>query len=229
MTPYELLISLSPECPVHIINRAVAIASNLELQIGTAEITIQRESSGKYFINIGRDGYRKVAMKQPSYDHHWVAPIYMNDIIEVINGVPRVLSCGGDRGVVVGAYGILKLNTSSAPLYWEVNSADYKGGDRFWDDSNGKPVTMIMKVCEVQLLRLGFQNLFGGTYDVVELEKDMMKSTKESNLDFIHQHAEIAMMYVKDVGLNDMNTEEVNSLIEKIKAFQDEDDENRPR
>ena len=49
-------------------------------------------------IFIGRDGYRKSAQRQPSYDYHLADAVYSNDEFNVENGEVRHKYCLKDRG-----------------------------------------------------------------------------------------------------------------------------------
>ena len=134
-------------------------------------------------IFIGRDGYRKMAQRNPDYDYHQADAVYSNDDFRIENGEVRHSYTLNDRGRLVGAYGIAKRLNSSKPVFTYVEFVEYYQGNKnpdgsikktskgypmkptVWDE---KPATMIKKVAEAQVLRMCWQELFAGTYEESE-------------------------------------------------------------
>ena len=125
-------------------------------------------------IFIGRDGYRKVAQRQAEYDFHYAETIYSKDKFKVTNGVIEHEYSFMDRGVLLGAYCIVKRKSSSRPVYAVVNITDYDKKQSNW---NTMKETMIKKVAEAQALRAAFQDTFGGTYTEDEIPEMAYKKT----------------------------------------------------
>lgn len=122
-------------------------------------------------IFIGRDGYRKSAQKNPNYDYHHVDAVYSNDNFhyDMIKGEVTHTYNFKERGKLVGAYAYLKKHNASRPTYVFVDLNEYDTGKSLWVT---KKATMIKKVAEAQVFRMGFQELFAGTYSPEEYDED---------------------------------------------------------
>jgi len=162
------------------------------------EIWAVKYGNTKANIFIGRDGHRKSAQKQKDYDYHQVDAVYENDEFNIVNGEIQHKYNLKDRGGISGAYAICQKKGSSKPIYKFIDFKEYYIGHK---DENGKikkkqdfktkswyemkptlwdtkPKTMIEKVAEAQVLRMTFQNVFGGTYDETEQWEEIKKPIK---------------------------------------------------
>jgi hypothetical protein len=83
----------------------------------------------------------------------------------VTNGVISHTINLKDRGILSGAYCIVKRKSASQSVYVYVSLKEYKQPFGNW---NTMPETMIKKVAEAQALRMCFQDVFAGTYDEAE-------------------------------------------------------------
>lgn len=121
-------------------------------------------------IFIGRDGYRKGAQRQPSYDYHFADAVYENDEFSVDEGKIKHKYSLKDRGALIGAYCEAKRKGSSKAHFSFVELKEYSTGKALWRDANnqGKPCTMIKKVAEAQTVRSCWQEVFAGTYHEYE-------------------------------------------------------------
>lgn len=128
-------------------------------------------------IFIGRDGYRKTAQENPDYDYHLVDAVYENDEFSIENGEVKHKYSIRDRGALVGAYCIVKRNSSTKTMFNFVDLTEYSTKKSLWIT---KPATMIKKVAEAQGLRMAFQSLFAGTYDETEAWEDDKKRVQET-------------------------------------------------
>lgn len=122
-------------------------------------------------IFIGRDGYRKGAQRQPSYDYHLADAVYDGDEFSVDNGEVKHKYSLKNRGNLIGAYCVVKRKGSSRASFVFVNLDEYDRKQSTWND---KKATMIKKVAEAQGLRSCFQDVFGGTYHEYEQFKDVV-------------------------------------------------------
>jgi len=144
----------------------------LKLNPFTREIwAVKYKSDDPAQIFVGRDGYRRNAQEQDTYIRHYVEAVYEKDDFKVVNGDPTHSFGANDRGKLMGAYGVLEKYTArgdKTQIFHTVRLSEYvqkrKDGQitKMWAE---KPETMIKKVCEAQLLRMGYQGLFAGTYD----------------------------------------------------------------
>lgn len=131
---------------------------------------------------IRRDGYRKSAQRNADYDYHRMAAIYSNDFFENDNGKINHKYKFYERGVLLGAYCIVKRKKSSEPIYVDVLLSEYDKSKSCWLTMKE---TMIKKVAESQALRAAFQELFAGTISEEEHEliniNESPKLSKKSN------------------------------------------------
>lgn len=116
-------------------------------------------------IFIGRDGYRKGAQRQPSYDYHLADAVYSNDDFNVSNGNVSHNYSLKDRGNLLGAYCVVKRKGSSQANYVFVELKEYDKKQSTWVTLK---TTMIKKVAEAQALRSTFQEVFANTYHEFE-------------------------------------------------------------
>jgi phage recombination protein Bet len=116
-------------------------------------------------IFVGRDGYRKTAQSNPDYDYHLTDAVYQNDSFSVTDGEVKHSYSVKQRGMIIGAYCVVKRKKSSKPIFTFVELKEYSTGKSLWGT---KPATMIKKVAEAQGLRMAFQGIFAGTYDESE-------------------------------------------------------------
>lgn len=121
-------------------------------------------------VFIGRDGYRKGAQRQPSYEYHFADAVYENDDFSVDTGEVKHKYSLKDRGKLLGAYCLAKRKGAEKANYAFVELAEYSTGQSLWKhaDAKGKPATMIKKVAEAQCLRSCWQEVFAGTYNEYE-------------------------------------------------------------
>lgn len=125
------------------------------------EIWLLKYGSDAASIFIARDGYRKSAQSNPNYDYHLSDAVYSKDNFRVVNGEVCHEYTLSDRGILIGAYCIVKRRSSSKPNYVFVELKEYNKKRSTWNDI---PATMIKKVAEAQCLRMAFQELFANTY-----------------------------------------------------------------
>lgn len=116
-------------------------------------------------IFVGRDGYRKAAQANGKYDYHQTDAVYSNDTFGIKSGEIEHTYKLSNRGVLMGAYSIVRRKGATKPIYVYVELKEYSTGTSLWKT---KPATMIKKVAEAQALRMAFQDMFAGTYDESE-------------------------------------------------------------
>lgn len=162
--------------------RAIGVLTNLNpFMREIFAVKYSKDAPAQIFI--GRDGYRKVAQRQPQYDGHFRDAIKEGDTFEMHDGNPRHVY-GKNRGKVIGAYFLGYRKDISRPYYIHVDFQEYTTGKSIWLT---KPSTMIQKVAEAQGLRMMF-DLFSGTYDESERwdqEKPMKVLTPQSDKPFV--------------------------------------------
>lgn len=136
-------------------------------------VKYDKSAPASYFI--GRDGYRKAAQNHADYDYHKVEAVYSEDEFSSENGVVNHKYKFANRGILLGAYCIVKRKSSSLPIYTSVLLSEYDKNHSNWRTMKE---TMIKKTAESQGLKSAFQDVFSGTRD--ESEEDYIKSPTES-------------------------------------------------
>lgn len=144
----------------------IAIIKTTWLNPFKREIWFVKYWSGQAQIFIGRDGYRKVAKAHSKYLWHRVDVVCENDTFKVKNGQVEEHSYEvKERGKIIWAYCIAKVEWQSEPIMHFVDFSEYNTWKSKWLTS---PKTMIKKVAEAQTLRMAFDDLLEGTYDESE-------------------------------------------------------------
>lgn len=170
-------------------------------------------------IFIGRDGYRKCAQRNAQYDIHHADAVYSNDVFEVRNGNPIHRYGTLDRGKLIGAYSTVKKKSSTEQFFVFVDLKEYNKGQSCWVSM---PATMIKKVAEAQVLRMAFQDVFGGTYSEEEnWEKDKNQKSSETNARIIEHknHEEFTTLENNHEGKLNHDLEQIH-LSEDLKDLE---------
>ena len=168
-------------------------------------------------IFCGRDFYRRKAQEQSDYNGHYAEVVCENDTFTVENGKPKHSFGLKDRGKIIGAYAVLWRKGIDNPFFIFVKIKEY--AQKFWDDKKKtwdynkiwkeKPETMIKKVAESQVLRMGYQGIFANTYDISEKWDDY-----ESENEIIYEDKK----ETENENVPD-NTKQTENRQDKTKAF----------
>lgn len=164
----EIKAIFAPQLSVVEFKIFVSIGKATGLNPYLREIWAVKYGNAAASIFIGRDGYRKSAQRNPSYDYHLADAVYENDLFDVDNGEVRHKYSLKDRGKLLGAYCTVKRKGSSKANFVFVELKEYTTGKALWTVGTGKQATMIKKVAEAQCLRSSFQEIFAGTYHEFE-------------------------------------------------------------
>ncbi len=137
-------------------------------------IKYDEKAPASYFI--ARDGYRKSAQAHHDYDYHRVEAIYSDDLFENDNGVISHKYNFAKRGVLLGAYCLIKRKSSSKEQFVSVLLSEY---DKNFSNWKVMKETMIKKVAEAQGLKAAFQEIFAGTHHEFEYQPTNQASQTE--------------------------------------------------
>ena len=143
-----------------------AIGKSTGLSPYLKEIWAVKYGNNPAQIFVGRDGYRKGAQANNQYEYHQVDAVYSKDVFKMDHGEVEHTYSLIDRGVIAGAYCIVKRKNAQKCIFVFVDVKEYDTGKNLWVS---KKATMIKKVAEAQGLRMAFQELFAGTYDEDEV------------------------------------------------------------
>lgn len=104
-------------------------------------------------IMTSRDGYLKIANRDPDYDGLDSDVVYAKDAFKKTSaGVEHTYSLG-DRGPIVGAYALVYRKSRSRPVYTFAPMKDYCKSNGTWRQY---PHAMILKVAEAMALKRAF-------------------------------------------------------------------------
>jgi len=191
---------------------ARALATGLSPENG--EIKAFCTEDGEWLIVITRQGYRSALIKMPDYERHLVYPVFESTIVDSREDGYRVIT--KTRNNLVGAVGM--LHKTNCEGYWihEVSCEDYKfAKNPLWEKM---PQTMIMRACEMGLIRMAYPNIFANTYGEDEIEEP--RDTKNKLLEIIKTNQSIA----NEIGgaskpYNKMSVEELKEITNKIQEY----------
>ncbi len=127
----------------------LSVAKQHDLNPFMKEIWFVKTEKGQLMIMTSRDGYRKLAMREPTYSKCQSVAVYENDEFstemamgEVINVTHKFKQ--NDRGKLVGAYAVLKT-TDHNNLYCYAELKEYDKRTPIWKQY---PSAMLRKVAE---------------------------------------------------------------------------------
>jgi len=141
----------------------VGLGKSLNANPFTKEIWAIKFGNNPATIFLARDFYRKKAQEQVDYNGHAAVAVYENDefSFDATSGIPTHNYSLKDRGDLLGAYALAWRKGIDRPFYKFVYLAEYNLKQSNW---NTKPVMMIEKVAEAQILKMAWQGVFKGTY-----------------------------------------------------------------
>ena len=134
-------------------------------------------------IMSSRDGYRKIAMREPTYQVHYSDAVYENDVFKVVRKMGKlddiVHEYGHmERGALIGGYCI--LHTTDGRIYFfYAEMKYYNNGKNAWQTY---PKDMIIKVAETRVFK-SFANING-----VQAEESMpAEYSSEENVEMLDE------------------------------------------
>ena len=157
------------------------VANGYGLDPFLREIFFVKTKDGKSSLMTGRDGYRKIAMREPTYKSHYSDYVCKNDTFKVIRRMGKVKDViheyeQNDRGALVGAYCILET-TDDRIYFFYAEFNKYNTGQNAW---SSYPNDMIVKVAETRVFK-SFANING-----VQAEESMPSEfSSEENIEMI--------------------------------------------
>lgn len=134
---------------------------------------------GDLQVVLARDYYRRRAQEQPEYAGHNVYGVHKGDkvIISSDEVAEFKLNVASEKPLI-GAVAVGHRDDIDKPYTVFVRYDEYKRNNRMWKN---KPLTMLKKVAEGQLLRAMFQGILGGTYMEGELPNDNNNQTADND------------------------------------------------
>lgn len=138
----------------------LSVASNYGLDPFLHEIYFVKFND-KSQIMSGRDGFRKIAMREPTYKVHYSDYVCENDEFEIVKKFGKVVDMTHkythkDRGNLIGAYCVLET-TDDRKYSFYAEFRKYNTGKNAWQTY---PNDMIIKVAETRVFK-SFANING--------------------------------------------------------------------
>ena len=137
------------------------VAYQYQLDPFLGEIYFVKTKDGKSSLMSSRDGYRKIAMREPEYKVHYSDYVCANDEFKVTRKFGKLVDLEHtyshkDRGNLVGAYCVLETHDDRRYFFYaEFNR--YNTGKNAWSTY---PNDMIVKVAETRVFK-SFANING--------------------------------------------------------------------
>jgi len=130
------------------------VANDSGLSPFKKEIWCYKDNRGNLIIFTGRDGFLKIAQKNPSYGGIRSSEVRENDefSIDIANGKIKHTFGVGKRGEIVGAYCFVFRKDGEPTLEW-ADWDSYKRNSPTWKNY---PAAMIKKVAESHALKKAF-------------------------------------------------------------------------
>ena len=131
----------------------LSIASKYELDPFLREIWFANMGN-RNIIMTGRDGYLKIANRNPNFDGITSDVVHANDKFLKEGDLVKHAYNVQNRGVIIGAYAIVYRKDRTHPVFCYAPFNEYnKGGRGVWGQY---PSAMIMKVAESMALKRAF-------------------------------------------------------------------------
>ena len=159
----------------------LSVANKYDLDPFLGEIYFVKTKEGKSSIMSGRDGYRKIAMREPTYKVHYSDYVCENDDFQIKKKFGKLVDMEHtyshkDRGGLVGAYCVLETTDDRIYSFY-AEFKKYNTGKNAWQ---GYPNDMIVKVAETRVFK-SFANING-----IQAEESMPDEfSSEENVDVI--------------------------------------------
>lgn len=156
------------------------VASLYDLNPFMKEIWFIKNKDGSIIITTSRDGYRKIASRDPNFKDCQAYPVHENDDFQMEMVMGEVMNIShkfkqNERGKIVGAYGVLFTHTGEKIVHY-VSFDEYNQGSPVW---RKYPSAMICKVAENYLMKR-FANIDG-----IQTVEDAPKEVQDASEEFI--------------------------------------------
>ena len=164
-----------------------SVANKYDLDAFLGEIYFVKTKDGRSSIMSGRDGYRKIAMREPAYKVHYSDYVCANDEFKVTRKFGKLSDLEHtyshkDRGALIGAYCVLET-TDDRRYFFYAEFNKYNTGKNAWQTY---PNDMIVKVAETRVFK-SFANING-----IQAEESMpAEFSSEENVELLEEKEKI--------------------------------------
>jgi len=164
----------------------LSVANKYDLDPFLGEIYFVKTKDGKSSLMSSRDGYRKIAMREPTYKVHYSDYVCANDEFKVTRKFGKLTDLEHtyshkDRGALIGAYCVLET-TDDRRYFFYAEFNKYNTGQNAW---SSYPNDMIVKVAETRVFK-SFANING-----IQAEESMpAEFSSEENVELLKEQEE---------------------------------------
>lgn len=165
-------------------------------EIYFAKFTDKKTGEEKSQILSSRNGFRKIAMREPEYQVHYSDYVCANDEFKVTRKFGKLVDLEHtyshmDRGALVGGYCVLET-TDDRRYFFYAEFNKYNTGKNAWQTY---PNDMIIKVAETRVFK-SFANING-----VEAEEAMpAEFSSEENVELLEEKEKVEFIETKTIG-----------------------------
>lgn len=180
----------------------IHIAETYYLDPLNKEIWFFRDEDNKPVIMTSRDGYLKIANRNPHYDGLVSDVIKVNDkFIRKSEGIEHVYG-GVNRGNIIGAYALVYRKDRKYPFYAFASFQEYNAATSIW---NQYPSAMILKVAESMALKKAFSISGLVSYEELEISKNYRNCS--DNMD---KHRGTRILSKRELIIKDIIDDDIN-------------------
>ena len=171
----------------------ISVANKYALDPFLGEIYFVKTKDGRSSLMSGRDGYRKIAMREPTYKVHYSDYVCANDEFKVTRKFGKLVDLEHtyshrDRGALVGAYCVLETNDDRRYFFY-AEFSKYNTGQNAW---GSYPNDMIVKVAETRVFK-SFANING-----IQAEESMpVEFNREDNVELPQEEEDVEFIDTK--------------------------------
>lgn len=172
------------------------VCNKYDLDPFLGEIYFVKTKEGKSSLMSGRDGYRKIAMREPTYKVHYSDAVFENDVFKVVRKMGKLEDIiheygHQDRGSLVGAYSVLQT-TDGRVYFFYAEMKYYNTNQNAWQTY---PKDMIIKVAETRVFK-SFANING-----IQAEESMPSEySSEENVELLEEKEEVEFIETNTIG-----------------------------
>lgn len=183
----------------------LSIANQYDLNPFMKEIWFTK-MNGEVAIMTGRDGYKKLAEREPTYRKCQSMAVYENDEFEMELIMGEVMNIThkfkqNDRGSIIGAYAVLKTTDRENYVSY-VNFREYDKRNNIWKKY---PSAMIRKVAENDVYKR-FAKV-NGVQDFESMPNGFRNELAEEEIDFSEEFEPIDIQKVIDDTIDETEEE----------------------
>ena len=207
--------TVAPKANDNELKMFLSIAANYDLDPFLREIWCV-DMGGRNVITTSRDGYLKIANRNPNYDGMSSDVVRAGDNFVKIGDDVKHSYGTNNRGPIIGAYAIVHRKDRSHPVYCFAPFSEYNKGKNSWAQY---PSAMILKVAETMALKRAFSISGLVTEEEIgtgEEQKSEQRETQAGNHQEAERKIQLNQLYQRYMAVLDNNKNHVFNAMKKI-------------